>query len=48
MKVKISLRKLCDACQFVRRRGKLFVVCKANKKVALQGTKKTRKISCVT
>ena len=33
MKVRASVRKLCDACRFVRRRGRLYVVCKDNKKV---------------
>ena len=35
MKVKASVRKLCDACRFVRRRGRLYVVCKENKKVCV-------------
>jgi large subunit ribosomal protein L36 len=30
--VKASIRRLCDACRIVKRRGKLFVVCKENKK----------------
>ena len=32
MKVRSSIRKLCAACRFVRRRGRLYVVCKANPK----------------
>mmetsp|Transcript_29636 Transcript_29636/g.49809 ORF Transcript_29636/g.49809 Transcript_29636/m.49809 type:complete len:112 (+) Transcript_29636:168-503(+) len=32
MKVKSSLRKLCDLCRFVRRRRKLYVVCSSNPK----------------
>jgi large subunit ribosomal protein L36 len=27
MKVRSSVRKLCDACRIVRRRGSVFVVC---------------------
>mmetsp|Transcript_38911 Transcript_38911/g.47117 ORF Transcript_38911/g.47117 Transcript_38911/m.47117 type:complete len:108 (-) Transcript_38911:479-802(-) len=30
MKVKSSVKKICDFCMFVRRRGRLFVICKAN------------------
>ena len=33
MKVKASIKKLCDACKIVRRRGRLYVVCKENPKV---------------
>mmetsp|Transcript_3042 Transcript_3042/g.9054 ORF Transcript_3042/g.9054 Transcript_3042/m.9054 type:complete len:90 (+) Transcript_3042:72-341(+) len=32
MKVRSSIRKLCSACRFVRRRGRLYVVCKSNPK----------------
>ncbi|KAL4522662.1 hypothetical protein Ndes2526B_g00993 [Nannochloris sp. 'desiccata'] len=32
MKVKASIKKLCDACKIVRRRGRLYVVCKENPK----------------
>mmetsp|Transcript_28812 Transcript_28812/g.63106 ORF Transcript_28812/g.63106 Transcript_28812/m.63106 type:complete len:110 (-) Transcript_28812:411-740(-) len=32
MKVRSSLRKLCDLCRFVRRRKKLYVVCNGNPK----------------
>ncbi|KAI9303546.1 ribosomal protein L36-domain-containing protein [Cunninghamella echinulata] len=32
MKVRSSVKKLCDGCTTVRRRGKLFVVCNKNKK----------------
>lgn len=35
MKVKASIKKLCDACKIVRRRGRLYVVCKENPKVRL-------------
>ncbi|MEK7461726.1 MAG: 50S ribosomal protein L36 [Patescibacteria group bacterium] len=30
MKVKASVRKLCAKCQIVRRRGYVYVTCKAN------------------
>mmetsp|Transcript_22442 Transcript_22442/g.31201 ORF Transcript_22442/g.31201 Transcript_22442/m.31201 type:complete len:96 (-) Transcript_22442:135-422(-) len=32
MKVRSALKKMCDHCVFVRRRGHLFVVCKQNPK----------------
>ena len=32
MKVRSAVRKMCDHCQLVRRRGKLFVICKKNPK----------------
>ncbi|CAO3594277.1 unnamed protein product [Absidia cylindrospora] len=32
MKVRLSVKKLCDGCTTVRRRGKLFVTCNKNKK----------------
>ncbi|KAL1929426.1 hypothetical protein VTP01DRAFT_1564 [Rhizomucor pusillus] len=32
MKVRASVKKLCDGCTTVRRRGKLYVVCNKNKK----------------
>lgn len=35
MKVKSSIRKLCEACRIVKRRGRLYVVCKDNKKVGI-------------
>ena len=35
MKVKASIKKLCEACRIVKRRGKLYVVCKDNPKVKL-------------
>jgi len=37
MKVRASVRKLCDACRIVRRRGRVYVVCKENKKVWWEG-----------
>lgn len=33
MKVRASIKRLCEACRIVKRRGKLFVVCKDNRKV---------------
>lgn len=30
MLVRTSLKRMCRACMFVRRRGRLFVVCKEN------------------
>ncbi|KAI8372111.1 ribosomal protein L36-domain-containing protein [Blakeslea trispora] len=32
MKVRSSVKKMCDGCTTVRRRGKLFVTCSKNKK----------------
>ena len=32
MKVRSSVRKMCDKCYFVRRRGRLYVMCSANPK----------------
>lgn len=32
MKVRSSVKKMCDGCSTVRRRGKLFVTCSKNKK----------------
>ncbi|CAG8646399.1 36308_t:CDS:2, partial [Racocetra persica] len=32
MKVRSSVKKLCDGCYTVRRRGTVFVLCKKNKK----------------
>lgn len=33
MKVKASIKKLCEACRIVKRRGRLYVICKENPKV---------------
>lgn len=33
MRVRSSVKKICDACKTVRRRGRIYVVCKANRKV---------------
>ena len=35
MKVKTSVKRLCDACRVVIRRGRVYVVCSANPKVRL-------------
>ncbi|PSC73599.1 50S ribosomal L36 [Micractinium conductrix] len=32
MKVKASIKKLCEACRIVKRRGRLYVICKENPK----------------
>lgn len=32
MKVRASVKKMCDACRVVKRRGKVFIVCKENPK----------------
>ncbi|KAL6785279.1 PRPL36 [Auxenochlorella protothecoides x Auxenochlorella symbiontica] len=33
MRVRAAVKKLCEACRVVKRRGKVFIVCKENKKV---------------
>jgi large subunit ribosomal protein L36 len=32
VKVKASIRRMCNQCQVVRRKGKVRVICKANPK----------------
>mmetsp|Transcript_17740 Transcript_17740/g.53444 ORF Transcript_17740/g.53444 Transcript_17740/m.53444 type:complete len:104 (+) Transcript_17740:166-477(+) len=32
MRVRSSVKKMCDACKTVRRRGRIYVICKANRK----------------
>ncbi|MBN1564659.1 MAG: 50S ribosomal protein L36 [Anaerolineae bacterium] len=32
MKVRSSVRKMCEKCYFVRRKGRLYVMCSANPK----------------
>jgi len=32
MKVKASVKKICQSCQIVRRKGRVFVICKKNPK----------------
>jgi ribosomal protein L36 len=33
MRVRSAIKKLCDSCKVVKRRGKLYIVCKASPKV---------------
>ena len=33
MRVRSAIKRLCDSCKVVRRRGKLYIVCKASPKV---------------
>ncbi|HCP08343.1 MAG TPA: 50S ribosomal protein L36 [Candidatus Moranbacteria bacterium] len=37
MKVRASVKKICDKCKLVRRKGKLFVVCSNPKHKQRQG-----------
>jgi large subunit ribosomal protein L36 len=37
MRVRSSLKKICEKCRFVRRRGKLFVICEVPKHTQRQG-----------
>ncbi|MBL8811205.1 MAG: 50S ribosomal protein L36 [Planctomycetaceae bacterium] len=30
MKVRSSVKRVCDFCKLVRRRGKIFVICSSN------------------
>ena len=30
MKVRASVKRICEGCKIVRRRGKIFVICSAN------------------
>lgn len=32
MKVRSSIKKMCNACQVVKREGVLFIICKKNPK----------------
>ncbi|KDD73664.1 hypothetical protein H632_c1951p0 [Helicosporidium sp. ATCC 50920] len=32
MKVRSSVKRMCEACRVVRRRGKVFITCKSNAK----------------
>ena len=32
MKVRASVRLMCDSCRFVRRKGRLYVICKKSPK----------------
>ncbi len=35
MRVRSAIKKLCDSCKVVKRRGKLYIVCKASPKVCV-------------
>ncbi|MCH7825596.1 MAG: 50S ribosomal protein L36 [Acidobacteria bacterium] len=37
MKVRASVRRMCDKCQIVRRRGRLYVICENPKHKQRQG-----------
>lgn len=37
MKVRASVKQLCANCKFVRRKGKLFVICKTARHKQRQG-----------
>ncbi|MCA9260692.1 MAG: 50S ribosomal protein L36 [Planctomycetales bacterium] len=37
MKVRSSVKRICDTCKVVRRRGKVFVVCKNPRHKQRQG-----------
>ena len=30
MKVRASVKRICEACKVVRRKGRIYVICKAN------------------
>jgi large subunit ribosomal protein L36 len=32
MKVKASVKKICEFCQIVKRKGRVYVICKKNPK----------------
>jgi len=32
MKVRTSVRRICESCKVIRRNGKLYVICKKNPK----------------
>jgi large subunit ribosomal protein L36 len=32
MKVRSSVKRICESCKIVRRRGKVYVICKSNPK----------------
>jgi ribosomal protein L36 len=36
MKVRTAVKRLCDTCRIVLRRGRVYVVCKANPKVRVK------------
>ncbi|MDP3948000.1 MAG: 50S ribosomal protein L36 [bacterium] len=37
MKVRASVKKICQKCQTVRRRGRIYVICKTPKHKQRQG-----------
>nr|AWX53361.1 ribosomal protein L36 [Halochlorococcum sp. NIES-1838] len=37
MKVRPSVRKMCDKCRFIRRKGKILVICSNPKHKQRQG-----------
>jgi large subunit ribosomal protein L36 len=37
MKVRASVKKICDKCKLVKRKGKLFVICETPKHKQRQG-----------
>lgn len=37
MKVRTSVKKMCDKCKLVRRRGRVFVICENPKHKQRQG-----------
>ncbi|MEK7195906.1 MAG: 50S ribosomal protein L36 [Patescibacteria group bacterium] len=37
MKVRASVKKICDSCKTVRRKGRIYVVCKNSKHKQRQG-----------
>jgi large subunit ribosomal protein L36 len=37
MKVRASVKKICDKCKIVRRRGKVYVICKNPRHKQKQG-----------
>ncbi len=37
MKVRSSLKKICDSCKIIRRKGRLYVICKNPRHKQRQG-----------
>ncbi|MDW8365002.1 MAG: 50S ribosomal protein L36 [Abditibacteriales bacterium] len=37
MKVRASIRKRCDKCKIIRRKGKVYVICETKKHKQRQG-----------
>jgi ribosomal protein L36 len=44
MKVRASIKKLCETCRIVRRRGRLYVICKGNPKVGDDGALRSEEL----